>query len=274
MILTRQFAFVLAITAASLMSSCSSTPEVVENDPLDNRAWWTGDGVEGPRKIVIDLSAQRLRYFKGGKLVGVTPISSGREGRSTLNGRFSVLDKDLDHRSSLYGAFVDDTGAIVQEDVDSRKDKAPSGTKFMGASMRYFMRIVGGIGMHEGYLPGYPASHGCIRLPTKMAEIFFNETPTGTPVEVVGHGSLASTEEEVPLGHGVVATQPPGADEGSDEDNEEVEEEKKPDAKSKSGETVRRAVASNADTSDSPSRDQSMRAMRKKMKRGGTIYLE
>ncbi|MGV3660201.1 MAG: L,D-transpeptidase family protein [Prosthecobacter sp.] len=219
----RYFALAVTALAVTSLSNCSSTPEVPEDRTLDNRAWWSGDGVEGSRKIVIDLSAQRLRYYKGGKLVGMSPISSGREGNSTLNGNFSVLDKDIDHRSSLYGAFVDGEGSIVQEDVDSRKDRAPAGSKFMGASMRYFMRIVGGIGMHEGYLPGYPASHGCIRLPTRMAEIFFHETPPGTPVQVVGHGTLAVTEEAVPLGKGQVAAQEPGTDD-DDEDGDDDDE--------------------------------------------------
>jgi lipoprotein-anchoring transpeptidase ErfK/SrfK len=51
--------------------------------------------------------------------------------------------------------------------------------------MPFFMRINGAIGMHQGFLPGYPASHGCIRLPKHMAEIFFRETPLGTLVEIV-----------------------------------------------------------------------------------------
>jgi lipoprotein-anchoring transpeptidase ErfK/SrfK len=51
--------------------------------------------------------------------------------------------------------------------------------------MPFFMRITGGVGMHEGYLPGYPASHGCIRMPGKMAAIFFSNVDLGTPVEIV-----------------------------------------------------------------------------------------
>jgi lipoprotein-anchoring transpeptidase ErfK/SrfK len=51
--------------------------------------------------------------------------------------------------------------------------------------MYYFMRIYGGVGMHQGYLPGYPASHGCIRLPGHMAEKFYHQVTVGTPVEVV-----------------------------------------------------------------------------------------
>ena len=58
------------------------------------------------------------------------------------------------------------------ENVDLTKDRPPRGTVFRGAPMRYFLRVHGGIGMHAGYLPGYPASHGCIRLPKQMAAHF------------------------------------------------------------------------------------------------------
>ena len=50
--------------------------------------------------------------------------------------------------------------------------------------MPYFLRVHGGVGMHAGYLPGYPASHGCIRLPKEMALKFFEDAPVGTPVEI------------------------------------------------------------------------------------------
>jgi len=191
----------LPVLGLSLAVSSCTTPkkEPVEN-PLSSRAWWKGDGVEGKQKIVINLSTQRVQYYKGAELVGVSPISSGRESTGTMTGKFRILDKDEDHRSSLFGAYVDKEGNVVQEDVDTRKDPAPPGSHYIGANMRYFMRIVGGIGMHEGYLPGFPASHGCIRLPTKMAAIFFKETPTGTPVEIIGASSLAATEAEIPLG--------------------------------------------------------------------------
>tara|TARA_R110002049_G_scaffold170429_2_gene337053 strand:- start:183 stop:515 length:333 start_codon:yes stop_codon:yes gene_type:complete len=66
--------------------------------------------------------------------------------------------------------------------------------------MRYFMRITGGIGMHEGYLPGYPGSHGCIRLPSDMARIIYNATPYGTPVAVVGSGYHALAESPIHVG--------------------------------------------------------------------------
>ncbi len=168
--------------------------------------------MQGKPKIVINLSTQRLQYYKGGELVGVSPISSGRESNGTVTGTYRIIEKDMDHRSSLFGAYADMEGNLVQEDVDTRTDALPKGAKFIGASMRYFMRIVGGIGMHEGYLPGYPASHGCIRLPTKMAAIFFRETPHGTPVEIIGQGSLAANEEAIPIGSDEIEiTTPPAA---------------------------------------------------------------
>lgn len=197
MVAIRHIAILSLLTAALLVSSCTS---LVKPGPEDTRAWWAGEGVAGKPRIVINLSEQRVRYFKGDQLVGVSPISSGRESHATLNGKFHIMEKDLDHRSSIYGAYLDEQGNMVKEDVDSRRDPAPKNARFVGASMRYFMRIFSGIGMHEGYLPGYPASHGCIRLPSKMAAIFFQETPEGTLVEITGAGSLASSEDAIPLG--------------------------------------------------------------------------
>lgn len=201
MLFQRAIFIFLGTALVIFTSGCASPKQKAPAAPADDRAWWKGDEVTGSPRIVINLSEQRLNYFKGGELVGVSPISSGREGNGTLNGRFKVIEKDIDHRSSLFGAYVDEAGDTVVGDVDTRKDARPAGTKFIGANMRYFMRIVGGIGMHEGYLPGYPASHGCIRLPTKMAAIFFRETPHGTPVEVIGHGSVAENEAAIPLSH-------------------------------------------------------------------------
>lgn len=199
--------------AAVMLSQCATQKKpiapVVPPPPPPPEAYWKGDGVSGPRKIVIDLSEQQLRYFKGGQLVGVAPISSGRESHSTTTGTYRIIEKDLNHRSSIYGSFVDAAGNVINDDVDTRRDSPPPGAKYVGAGMRYFMRVTGGIGMHEGYLPGYPASHGCIRLPTKMAAIFYNETPVGTPVEIVGHASLASRQTAVPIGADLWSTPAP-----------------------------------------------------------------
>lgn len=254
--------------------SCSSPEKEVVEDPLSSRAWWKGDGVVGKPKIVINLSTQRVQYYKGKELVGVSPISSGRESHGTVTGSYRILDKDIDHRSSLFGAYVDQEGNVVQGDVDTRKDPAPKGTKYVGANMRYFMRIFGGIGMHEGYLPGYPASHGCIRLPTKMAVIFFNETPEGTPVEISGHSSLAATEAAIPIGADkILDTEEPEPKAAAKTKTSApvVQTASKPAQDPKSKLTVRRAIV---DTKSKSKKGPfgSMFNWTKKPPRGSTIY--
>ena len=96
-----------------------------------------------------------------------------------------MLQKDKDHVSTLYGEFVDEvSGEVVKSNVDVSKESPPEGTLFEGAKMPYFLRIREGYGLHAGRLPGRRASHGCIRLPRSMAEHFFNNAESGTPVVV------------------------------------------------------------------------------------------
>lgn len=151
---------------------------------FDNVSYWDGDHVSGPAKVVIRLGEQRAYFYKGGTLVGVSTISSGREGIGTVTGNFKIIQKDKDHVSSLFGDYVDANGNVIQKEIDTRKDPKPPGARYDGAKMPYFMRIVGGTGMHEGFLPGYPASHGCIRMPGFMAEAFFRNVSIGTPVTI------------------------------------------------------------------------------------------
>ena len=151
-------------------------------DPI---SYWDGDGVQGAPSVKIYLKEQRAYFYKDDVLVGESQVSAGREGHNTPAGNYKIIQKDKDHASSLYGDYVDAAGNIVQKDVELGKDPKPPGAFFKGAPMPYFMRIVGGVGMHEGYLPGYPASHGCIRMPGKMAETFFNNVDLGTPVQIV-----------------------------------------------------------------------------------------
>jgi hypothetical protein len=147
--------------------------------------YWNGDGVSGSPSVRIDLGSQEAYFFKGGKLVGMSPISSGREGYNTPTGSFSIIQKNADHVSNLYGNFVDSSGNIVVRNVGVNRDRCPAGAHFEGAAMPYFMRVTGAVGMHAGYLPGVPDSHGCIRMPRDMAEIFFANTSVGTPVSIV-----------------------------------------------------------------------------------------
>jgi lipoprotein-anchoring transpeptidase ErfK/SrfK len=150
----------------------------------DGVSYWDGDGVKGHPSIKIDLENQRAYFYKGNQMVGVSVVSTGREGYDTPPGEFRVVQKDVHHASSLYGDYVDRSGQVVEQNVELGRDPRPRGTVFQGASMPYFLRIQGGIGMHAGYLPGYPASHGCIRLPRDMAVKFFEDASVGTPVEI------------------------------------------------------------------------------------------
>ena len=136
-------------------------------------------------RIVVSLPKQRAYLLAGDQIAIDTPISSGKRAGMTPTGQFSVLEKDKDHRSSVYGDFKDRAGRTVRSGISARIDSAPSGTHFVGAPMIFFMRLTGdGVGMHIGILPGYPASHGCIRMPAQSAEMFFNRVKIGTPVEV------------------------------------------------------------------------------------------
>jgi len=136
--------------------------------------------------ILVSLSRQRLYAMVGDQVAIDSPICSGKAARRTPSGTFTVLQKDKDHRSSVYGNFVDSQGRIVRGGVSALIDAAPSGTHFEGAPMTYFMRLTWeGVGMHVGILPGYPASHGCIRLPFEVAQALYMKVQIGTQVKVV-----------------------------------------------------------------------------------------
>ena len=111
---------------------------------------WAGEGEEyvqdGPVLVVVFLGSQRARIYRGGFLIGITTISSGKRGHRTPTGMFSILQKKRFHRSNLY-------------------DDAP---------MPFMLRLTwDGLAIHGGVLPGYPASHGCIRIPTAFARKLF-----------------------------------------------------------------------------------------------------
>lgn len=135
--------------------------------------------------VRIDLSEQRAYLMVNGEVAIESPISSGKSAGMTPTGPFKVTEKDADHRSNLYGNFVDSQGRTVRSGVSMKIDSAPSGTRFQGAPMRWFMRFNGAIGMHVGILPGYPASHGCVRMPASVAPLFYRNVQIGTPVTVV-----------------------------------------------------------------------------------------
>lgn len=144
-------------------------------------------------RIEIDLGDQRARVFKTGssrdkeRLVIETQISTGRQGHSTPSGSFRILEKTRDKKSNLYGKWVDsDTGKTLISDGDIRKPPKQGNADFRGAPMPYWMRITpGGIGMHIGYVPNHPASHGCIRVPKQVQPLIYSKIRVGTPVRIV-----------------------------------------------------------------------------------------
>jgi lipoprotein-anchoring transpeptidase ErfK/SrfK len=175
-----------ALFAALIMCSCEEYPPYQPG--LYPRAtpagWWNDDGVSGSAKIVVHIGEQKGYFYKGKQLVGETTVSTGKPGFSTPPGRYTVLSKDAGHVSTVFGDYVDDYGNVVKSNIDSRKDSRPKGTHFDGARMPYAMFFRGGYAMHQGYVPPFAASHGCIRLPGQMAVRFFENASVGTPVIV------------------------------------------------------------------------------------------
>jgi lipoprotein-anchoring transpeptidase ErfK/SrfK len=152
----------------------------------DNVSYWDGGSAAGAPSIEIHLAEQRAYFFKGGVLVGVSQVSTGREGHNTPPGAYKIIQRDRDHRSSSYGDFVDANHPelVIKANV-SVKDPKPVGSAFLGAPMPNFMRLTDdGVGMHAGYLPGLPASHGCIRMLARLAQDFFDNAPLGTSVVI------------------------------------------------------------------------------------------
>ena len=137
--------------------------------------------------IVVSIPKQRAYLMMDDQIVADGPISSGRRGHESPTGHVRVLEKDPNHHSNLYGDFVDTSGRVVRAGVSAHIDSAPSGTHFAGAPMKWFLRLTEeGVGMHIGILPGYPASHGCIRESADGAKLFYDNVKVGTPVDVGG----------------------------------------------------------------------------------------
>jgi hypothetical protein len=111
----------------------------------------------GPVTIIISLSIQRAYVYRNGVPIGVSTISSGKPGHETPTGVFTILQKRVKHKSNRYS----------------------------NAPMPYMERLTwDGIAMHAGRLPGYPASHGCIRLPFAFAALVYNATKLGLTVVI------------------------------------------------------------------------------------------
>jgi L,D-transpeptidase catalytic domain len=125
---------------------------------------WMGEAVStGPVVMVVSVTEQRAYVYRNGVLIGATTVSTGRPGHQTPTGVFTVLQKQKEHRSTIYD----------------------------GAPMPYMERLTwGGVALHAGGLPGYPESHGCIHLPSEFARLLFEVSPNGMTV-VIGTDATA-----------------------------------------------------------------------------------
>ena len=113
----------------------------------------------GPVLVYVDLTRQRATVYRNGVRIGVSTISSGKEGHETPTGVFTILEKNVIHHSKTYN----------------------------DAAMPFQQRLTWlGVAMHAGNLPGYPASHGCVRLPMEFAKRLFDVTPMGGTVVIAG----------------------------------------------------------------------------------------
>jgi len=120
--------------------------------------------------VVINLASQRAMVYRDGVLIGASTISTGTKDRETPTGVFPILEKQLMHRSSTY-------------------DNAP---------MPYMQRLTSkGVALHAGNLPGYAASHGCIRLPAGFAKLLYGATAIGTPVMITDSAQVAEQQRRM-----------------------------------------------------------------------------
>lgn len=139
----------------------------------------------GNSTIKISLPTQRGFLMNGDQVVMDYPICSGVKSRPTPTGTFYILEKIVDKRSNKYGKIYDASGSVVNSDADSTQDPIPEGGKFLGASMRYWMRLTNdGVGHHIGPIRRYPASHACIRGPSATMPTVYSKVKVGTRVTV------------------------------------------------------------------------------------------
>ncbi len=185
------------VLGAMVLTSCqlfrkrppAPPPEAVKEE-FKYPGEWTG-GNKPITRMLINVDVQRATLYSGNDIVGWTYFASGIQSFPTPTGEFKILEKIKDKVSNLYGKGFDKDGKLVNSDFKNGRDLLPEGGHFQAAKMTYFMRLTGdGVGMHIGPIPhpGRRASHGCIRLPSKMAPILFEHTAVGTPVTITGSG--------------------------------------------------------------------------------------
>lgn len=177
--------------ALTLGAALLATAGAAQRQPLDSGAvmqaverlqpgqyiWVPEIAPQGPMLVVVNIATQKLVAYRNGVPIGVSTVSTGKPGHRTPLGVFTVLQKAVHHRSS----------------------------KYSNAPMPYMQRLTwSGIAMHGGKLPGFPASHGCVRLPHDFAPLLFGETSLGMTVVIVNQPAvlrLAPTPQTVAAGY-------------------------------------------------------------------------
>ena len=157
----RPFLFALCVSLAPLPALATQPPQSIEARAQSLRpgqfAWDPEAAPQGEVEVVVSLPQQRAYVYRGGALIGVSTVSTGRAGYETPTGTFNILQKARVHHSNLYE----------------------------GAPMPFMQRLTwDGVALHAGEIPGQPASHGCIRLPRAFAEHLFAATELGAAVHV------------------------------------------------------------------------------------------
>jgi L,D-transpeptidase-like protein len=168
--LMKQLLTAILLTAASTAFAASGhtkgrevapfTPEFKPGDYV----WKPEVSPVGPVVITVSIPEQKMAVYRNGVRIGSSTVSTGSKGHKTPDGVFTVLQKKIDHESSIY----------------------------KGAKMPHMQRLTwSGIAMHAGHLTGYPASHGCVRLPADFAEKLYSVTALGTTV-IISDGKSRS----------------------------------------------------------------------------------
>lgn len=148
---------VLRPAAAQQPLTGGTVIEAVERLKPGEFLWAPELAPDGPVLLIVSITSQRAILYRNGVPIAISTVSTGRKGHRTPTGVFTVLEKQVEHYSSLY-------------------DDAP---------MPYMQRLTWqGVALHGGTLPGYPASHGCIRLPHRFAELLYGVTRLGMTVIV------------------------------------------------------------------------------------------
>ena len=157
--------------AIGLLLACTAGAASAEEVKLNGRSfmeaavqlkpgqyiWAPERAPSGPSLVVVNLATQRLAMFRGGMPIGASTVSSGKAGHETPTGVFTILQKNAKHFSKTYN----------------------------NAPMPNMQRLTWkGIALHAGNLPGYPASHGCVRLPLQFSKLLFGETSLGMTVVI------------------------------------------------------------------------------------------